>query len=184
MNLLKIKNRIANLKEMAEEMQDDQIQKIIKAVCCYFTTTENELKQKVRVATKCYPRQIMCYLVYQYTLMGHRRIAKRLNQHHTTVLAGMRKIKGFIDIGDEQVINDLKFITYNIKRPVHVKKTNPLEYRDSKGQRRFRVAPELKKKPGPKPNSKVNLKIVRPAAEYSNTGHLKLISEYSKEVAI
>jgi hypothetical protein len=168
MKLKNVKHQIDRLKGEAERQRAQQIDRIIKAACYYFHLSEEELLGKCRLHDACYARHIVFYLVYQYTITGHPRIAKLFSRDHTTIMFGVKKVRGLVEVGDENAVTDVGYVLKNMKNLRHVKPSNPLEYRDKRGQRRIRIAPELHKKRGRKPAAPV-VAFARPAAIYSNT---------------
>lgn len=59
--------------------------------------------RKPRVVAR---RQVLYYLVYEYTSMSYTEIAARYNRtDHTTIMWGANKVRDLLEIGDETITN-------------------------------------------------------------------------------
>jgi hypothetical protein len=112
-------------------------------------------KQHIR-----YPRQLLSYFLTKKTTMGCVKVARLLNQDHSTILHSVSLIKKLLT-NNEEVQADVM----------------ALEARLNKALQIVQAAPLMKKVE----ENKVTF-YHRPKPEYSNTGHLNLLNRYSEVI--
>jgi len=72
---------------------------IILTVCIWFGITEEELLRKKRDREIVEPRQICMFLLYKYSGLPLKKIAKRMGGYdHTTVIHSYQKIRDLMDV--------------------------------------------------------------------------------------
>ena len=77
----------------------------LKQIICKSTdVTPEKLVQKRRFTEQVEARYLLCLFAWEYLEMSLTEIAKELHyKDHTSVMSGIRKIHGFMDIKDERV---------------------------------------------------------------------------------
>lgn len=80
---------------------------IITAVIEYTGATKEALFGIGRYRDILYKRHLTMYLLKIYCGMPITKIGKMFKKNHSTVINSVRVIRGFLDIHDEQVMNDI-----------------------------------------------------------------------------
>lgn len=76
----------------------NNLQTILEVISEYYGVSENSIKSKTRKVKSVRARQIYFYIAYKTSGKGLAEIGKLVNRDHTTVIHGIRKIEGEIDI--------------------------------------------------------------------------------------
>jgi chromosomal replication initiation ATPase DnaA len=59
----------------------------------------------------CLARWIVSFLAKEYTMNTSTRIGHLINRDHTSVLYGVAKVQGYVNVGDQKVIKLISSIT-------------------------------------------------------------------------
>lgn len=151
--------------------------KILLSVKKYFKIDDDKKLYKGNILDFTYPRSIFCYLIGEYGIMDFSALGRMMKKDRTCVKSAHDRIKGLLEVRDEEVCGDV----LNIKRVIsgeELEKENWPCRRQANGA----ILKLLKGRPKKykKGRMVVLRKIEKPKAEYSNTGHLKLINELSE----
>src|ERR1700733_5361265 len=85
-------------KFIPDSEQFAKVEYIIHAICQYFHTTFKRLDVDKRDQRLCFPRQTIMYFLKYHGGLSSVRIGKLMKKHHGTVIFGIRKIEGLLDV--------------------------------------------------------------------------------------
>jgi chromosomal replication initiator protein len=86
------------------------VERVFNVVSDYYNISVDSLKLKSRKAEHKFPRQICIYFIREKTDLPYTKIAKIFNHHHTSIIYTYTTMKGFIEINDKHIIDDVKAI--------------------------------------------------------------------------
>lgn len=84
--------------------------RIISIIQCYFRVELEDLFEKSRLREAVTKRHICFYFIRKNTSASLKDIAKKFNQDHTTVMNGIVKIQGLIDIKEDETLQHVQSI--------------------------------------------------------------------------
>jgi hypothetical protein len=140
-------------------------QRIEKVVCDYFGVSMEDIRKRIRKECIRYPRQILTYFLSKKTTMGCVKIARVINQDHSTVLYSLSLIKNLLT-NNEEVQADVMELETRLNKALEV----------------VQIAPNLNLKKEPRVIGENEIVFFhRPKAEYSNTGYINLSRKLNQE---
>jgi len=94
---------------------------IKEIVLNYFDRTEENVFSRSRKADLVFIRHIYFYFCRKYLKIGYKYIgqSKWMNHNHASVIHGVRKINGFLDVNDKEVQAVVNNINEIILRAIH-----------------------------------------------------------------
>jgi hypothetical protein len=143
---------------------------ITQVVTGYYGVTWSKLVSKNRKRELVQPRQVLMYLMSAFTQLSLSEVGIRLGgRDHTTVIHSREKVKDLMDTDENyraEIQHLIKLISDGAGRP---------------GIQPVRRAPKHRQIEEPRPKQIIRMRqeqpriTRRPAAEYSNSGHLNLL---------
>lgn len=99
------------VKTMPVEERERLAKHIIDTVITYYQMDIHKLLKKERTTEKVLARQMIAYLIKSMTRMSDEKISDYLNRDRTTIIHAIRKMQGFVKIGDPvEIIQDIEAI--------------------------------------------------------------------------
>jgi hypothetical protein len=80
------------------------VRRVIRATAEHFGTTADDLASVRRTQPLTRRRQVAMYLAREMTGRSLAFIGRKLDRHHTTVLHGVRAVRGLFDAGDAETV--------------------------------------------------------------------------------
>lgn len=80
--------------------------KVIDIVAMYFRTDAASIKKKNRKRELVTARHFCFFFLRKNTNLSLKTIGEQFTQDHTTVINGVQKIQGFLDIEDQETVNN------------------------------------------------------------------------------
>jgi len=77
---------------------------IVHTTCDLMAVNVADFYSNRRGKDICLARWIVSFLAKEYTMNTSTRIGHLINRDHTTVLYGVAKVQGYVNVGDQQVI--------------------------------------------------------------------------------
>tara|TARA_Y100000389_G_scaffold89929_1_gene86435 strand:- start:254 stop:754 length:501 start_codon:yes stop_codon:yes gene_type:complete len=80
----------------------------LKCVSEFCEISEDEIKSKSRIAEVVRARHLFFYLSRHVSNTPLKEIGDYVKRNHCTVISGLTKVQGFLDVNDKETINDCK----------------------------------------------------------------------------
>jgi len=87
------------------------ISEIVDTTCDLMGVSCGDFYSGRRGKDICLARWIVSFLAKEYTMHTSTKIGHIINRDHTTVLYGVAKVQGYVNVGDQQVIKLISSIT-------------------------------------------------------------------------
>lgn len=84
---------------------------IVHTTCDLLGVNVADFYSSRRSKDMCLARWIVSFLAKEYTMNTSTRIGHLINRDHTSVLYGVAKVQGYVNVGDQKVIKLISSIT-------------------------------------------------------------------------